>query len=84
MFWKKKNKTKEKLNIKTWIKNKRNKKKIVFFGTLFTVGTWLFWGIPFPTKLATYNFPVSTKIFDRRYVARILFFRIRRTFNEND
>jgi len=46
-------------------KNQRQIKRIVFFGTLLAVFTWLFWGIPLPTKLASRDFPVSTKLFDR-------------------
>lgn len=42
-----------------------NRKKIVFFGTLTVFFTWLFWGIPLPTKLSSSDIPVSTKLFDR-------------------
>jgi penicillin-binding protein 1C len=40
-------------------------KGIVFLGVLVSVMTWLFWDIPLPTKLASEQVPVSTKIFDR-------------------
>ncbi|MBU0569903.1 penicillin-binding protein [Patescibacteria group bacterium] len=52
--------------IKGFFKNKRRIKKIVFFSILIGAGLWLFWGIPLPTKLASSNVPVSTKLFDRK------------------
>lgn len=53
------------LKIKTFFANERRRKKIIFFGTLFCFGFWLFWEIPLPTKLLTTQVPVSTKLFDR-------------------
>lgn len=44
----------------------RQKKKIIFFSTLLAIFLWLFWGIPFPTKLSSPSLPVSTKLFDRK------------------
>lgn len=50
--------------IKASIKTTRGKKRVVFFGILITIGLYLFWGIPLPTRLST-NQPVSTRILDR-------------------
>lgn len=44
------------------------KKKVIYFGLLTAVSLWLFWGVPLPTRLTTSDFPVSTKIFDRKGV----------------
>jgi penicillin-binding protein 1C len=43
----------------------KNKKRIIFFGGLIAIFTWLFWGIPLPTNLESKQVPVSTKLFDR-------------------
>lgn len=52
-----------------WLKSlfvtARGRKNLVFFGILFGIGGYLFWGIPLPTRLSAANLPVSTKIFDR-------------------
>lgn len=40
-------------------------KKILYFGTLLLISTWLFWDMPLPTKLSEEGVPISTKIFDR-------------------
>ena len=57
-FWKR---------FRTFIKLKEKWiKRIIFFGALFSVSTWLFWGIPLPTKLTKESPPVSTKLFDRK------------------
>lgn len=53
------------LKIKTFLANRRKVKKIIFFSVLITISLYLFWGIPFPTKVKSQNLPVSTKIFDR-------------------
>ena len=45
---------------------RRQKKKIAYFVVLGLMSIWLFWGLPLPTKLSAANFPVSTKIFDRK------------------
>ena len=45
--------------------DERKKKKIIFFSVLISVSLWLFWGLPFPTKLSSDAIPVSTKLFDR-------------------
>ena len=52
--------------LKSFFRNTRKVKKIVFFSILISVGLWLFWGIPLPTKLTSSNVPVSTKLFDRK------------------
>jgi penicillin-binding protein 1C len=52
--------------LKSFFENTRRIKKIVFFSVLISAGLWLFWGIPLPTKLASTNVPVSTKLFDRK------------------
>jgi len=36
----------------------RSIKRLIFFGGLATILIWLFWGIPFPTKLASDQVPV--------------------------
>jgi penicillin-binding protein 1C len=57
------------LTIKKFFKNERslkNAKRVIFFSTLTISFIWLFWGIPLPTKLATRQVPVSTKLFDRK------------------
>lgn len=46
------------------LQDRRQVKRIIFFGVLIGISGYLFWGIPFPTQLNT-NQPVSTKIFDR-------------------
>src|SRR3989344_2973606 len=51
--------------IRNFFASERRKKKIFFFGILVSFGLWLFWEIPLPTKLATSQVPVSTKLFDR-------------------
>ncbi len=43
----------------------KNRKKIIFFAVLTSFSLWLFWGVPLPTKLASPDYPVSTKLFDR-------------------
>lgn len=40
-------------------------KRTIFFGTILGISTWLFWGIPLPTKLTSQQVPVSTKLYDR-------------------
>ena len=45
-------------NIRLW-------KKIIFLCTISAIFIWLFWGIPFPTKLGSQQVPVSTKLYDR-------------------
>lgn len=49
-------------NIKT---NRVFRKKIIFWFVLISFSSWLFLGIPLPTKLSSEKFPVSTKLFDR-------------------
>lgn len=52
-------------NFKEDLKTTHGRKKIFFFGVLTAVSTYLFWGIPLPTKLSSPDIPVSTKLFDR-------------------
>ena len=47
-------------------KNTRSIKRMVFLTLLVGFALWLFWGVPLPTKLASQDFPVSTKLFDRK------------------
>jgi len=44
---------------------KRGIKALVYWGVVFIVGVYLFWGIPLPTRLSSATIPVSTKIIDR-------------------
>jgi len=46
-------------------RNKRKIKRIIFLSALIGICLWLFWGIPLPTKIASQQVPVSTKLFDR-------------------
>lgn len=48
-----------------YLKIERNRKKVIFFGTLTFFSLWLFWGLPLPTKLSSSDIPVSTKLMDR-------------------
>src|SRR3989344_9377685 len=43
----------------------KGRKKIIFFSILISLSLYLFWGVPLPTKLASNNLAVSTKLFDR-------------------
>ena len=45
--------------------SRRRIKSLVYWAVLIVVSTYLFWGIPLPTRLSSGNLPVSTKIFDR-------------------
>lgn len=47
------------------LKTRHGRKALIYWGLVFGVGTYLFWGIPLPTKLISETLPVSTKIFDR-------------------
>lgn len=53
------------LRIKGFLKNKRKVKRAIFLSVIIGVSLWLFWGLPLPTKLASQQVPVSTKLFDR-------------------
>jgi len=55
-----------KRSFKSFFQKRKNIKAVVFFGTLLTLTLWLFWGIPLPTYLTSKDFPVSTKLFDRK------------------
>lgn len=62
---KKRKAKKQKRSRRSILRSPRLWKSIVFFSVIVGVSLWLFWGIPFPTKLSTNEFPVSTKLFDR-------------------
>ncbi len=52
----------------TLLKKLRSKRAIFSLVLLLStagIGIWLFWGLPLPTKLASNQFPVSTKLYDR-------------------
>jgi len=51
--------------VKFFLKKEENRRKIIFFIPLIVISVWLFWGLPFPTKLSSEKIPVSTKLFDR-------------------
>jgi penicillin-binding protein 1C len=51
--------------IKQLFTTRRGVKGLIYWGILLIVGTYLFWGIPLPTRLTSETIPVSTKIFDR-------------------
>jgi penicillin-binding protein 1C len=51
--------------IKQLFTTRRGIKGLIYWGVLLIVGTYLFWGIPLPTRLTSETIPVSTKIFDR-------------------
>lgn len=51
--------------IKNYFSIVNNRKKVVFFSVLIGFLFWLLWGIPLPTKLASQDIPVSTKLLDR-------------------
>jgi len=53
-------------NLKKLFQDIRFWKKITFFGVFFGVFLWIFWGVPFPTKLGSQQIPVSTKLYDRK------------------
>src|SRR4030042_5638119 len=53
------------IKLKPLYTKKRGIKALVYWGTVSIVGVYLFWGIPFPTRLSSAPIPVSTKIFDR-------------------
>ncbi|KKQ98194.1 MAG: Penicillin-binding protein, 1A family [Candidatus Woesebacteria bacterium GW2011_GWB1_39_12] len=55
----------KKSKIRSLFKNVRLWKKVLFLGILSAIFSWLFWGIPLPTKLSKEEVPVSTKLFDR-------------------
>lgn len=54
------------LRIKITLKNEYQRKKIIFFSVLISVSLWFFWGVPLPTNLSSEEYPVSTKLFDRK------------------
>ena len=51
--------------VKNHLSNTYNRKRVIFFTVLIACALWLFWGIPLPTKLASPDIPVSTKLLDR-------------------
>lgn len=48
------------------LKNIYTRKKAIFFSVLIGLFLWLFWGVPLPTNLSSDEYPVSTKLFDRK------------------
>ena len=48
------------------LKDTYTRKKIIFFSVLIGIFLWLFWGVPLPTNLSSDEYPVSTKLFDRK------------------
>ena len=51
--------------LKLFFSERKRLKAIIFFGGVFGIFIWLFWGIPLPTTLTSQEYPVSTKLFDR-------------------
>lgn len=47
-------------------KDRYARKRLIFFGVLTVFFLWLFWGVPLPTNLSSEEYPVSTKLFDRK------------------
>jgi penicillin-binding protein 1C len=58
-------KTGLKKRVKNLFKNTKPFKRIIYWGSVIGIFTWLFWNIPLPTQLVSQQVPVSTKIFDR-------------------
>src|SRR3990172_5445128 len=52
--------------MRTSLKNTYTRKKIIFFSVLIGIFLWLFLGVPLPTNLSSDEYPVSTKLFDRK------------------
>jgi len=50
-----------------WRESKKLKKLAILLGLVlfFTFLFWLFWDLPWPSKLSSYSFPASTLIYDR-------------------
>ena len=53
------------LKIKPLFTTVRGIKGLIYWGLVTVIGIYLFWGIPFPTRLTSETMAVSTKIFDR-------------------
>jgi len=51
--------------VKNQFASRYNRKRLLFFSVLIIVSSYLFWGVPLPTRLSSPDIPVSTKIFDR-------------------
>lgn len=51
--------------IKMLFSTRHGVKAVIYWGFVAATSIYLFWGIPFPTKLLSQDLPVSTKIFDR-------------------
>jgi len=51
--------------IKLMFSTRRGIKGFIYWALVLGVGTYLFWGIPFPTRITSDKQSVSTKIFDR-------------------
>ncbi len=46
--------------------SKRGLKRLALIAVVLGLFTWLFWGLPLPTKLDDSQVPVSTKLYDRK------------------
>ena len=53
------------IRFKELLATRHGRKALIYWGVIAVAGIYLFWGIPFPTKLTSETMPVSTKIFDR-------------------
>lgn len=51
--------------IKAFLSTKYGVKAVIYWGVVVGGFTYLFWGMPLPTRLISETLPVSTKIFDR-------------------
>ena len=54
-----------KIKLKYFLTTKHGIKALIYWGLVFGVGGYLFWGMPLPTRLTSETLPVSTKILDR-------------------
>ena len=48
------------------LRNEYQRKRFIFFSVFIGTFLWLFWGVPLPTNLSSEEYPVSTKLFDRK------------------
>ncbi len=46
------------------LKQEKPRKRLLYWGSIFIVFVWLFWGVPLPTQISNKQ-PVSTKLLDR-------------------
>ncbi len=59
-------KVKERFNLKSRWANPKWRRGAIFFGAVAALLIWFLWGLPLPTQLGNKQFPVSTKIYDRK------------------